>query len=157
MVHCHKLSVWYIQSNITWITRLSHPEIVGSYRMLLILPWNTRAEKSTGWEWGKKCHALAPEHKPKVCTSFPEGEQCSAVQGSLRKVLTSPFSHWQGLWEIKKDSAWLCNGLFGWCTGSRDFFFREKPYHGKYVFFKSNLRCVSLWNGRRKWERLESC
>lgn len=27
VVHCHKLSVWYAQSSITWVTGLSHPEI----------------------------------------------------------------------------------------------------------------------------------
>lgn len=69
--------------------------------MPLILPTDARAEKSTGWEWQKKCRAVAPEHKLKVCASFPR-EQCSAVQGSSRKVLALPFSHWQGLWEIKK-------------------------------------------------------
>lgn len=115
--------------------------------MPVILSSHARAEKSTGWEWGKKCHAVAPEHKLKACTSFPEGEQCSAVQGSLRKVLSLPCSHWQGLGEVKKNTAWLCNGLFGWRTGIGDFFFfffppREKPCHCNY-FLKIRFKiCV---------------
>lgn len=59
----------YVQSNITWITRLSDSEMGISSST-----FKCQSKEELRLRIREEMLVVAPEHRPKACTSFPEGK-----------------------------------------------------------------------------------